>query len=176
MQAPSPARATRILVETLLAFLLAAVIVLVAYQPVKVEGSSMMPGLVESERLFVNRLVFRTGLVAIERYDTIVFQFPRDPSRSFIKRVIALPGESVEIRDGVVWVNGAPLAEPYVPEDYRDTVSMAPLRVPLGHYFVLGDHRSASNDSRGWGFVPRQAIYGRAVFAYWPPERLGRLH
>jgi signal peptidase I len=175
MRAKLPARLARWCFETLLAVLLAALLVLLAYQPVRVEGASMMPGLVEDERLFVNRLVFRAGLAAIERYDTIVFQFPRDPERSFIKRVIGVPGDSIEIREGVVWVNGAPIAEPYVPDDYRDTASMDAVRVPAGHYFVLGDHRSASNDSRVWGFVPRQAIYGRAVFAYWPLERLGRL-
>ena len=111
----------------------------------------------------------------MERGDTVVFRFPADPTKSFIKRVVGLPGDVVEIRSGQVLVNGAPLAEPYVPEEYRDHVSVGQVKVPADHYYVLGDHRSSSNDSRTWGALPGEAIYGKAVFAYWPPARMGVL-
>jgi signal peptidase I len=167
--------ASRWLGELAVALIVAAAIILFVYQPVKVEGSSMMPGLVDSERVFVNQYVYRLGLGGVRRGDTVVFFSPQDPRRSYIKRVIGIPGDSLEIRDGRVWLNGSELSEPYVPEEYRDPSNMAPTRVPAGHYFVMGDHRSSSNDSRAWGPLPMQAIYGKAVFVYWPPERMGTL-
>jgi signal peptidase I len=102
-----------------------------------------------------------------------VFLFPHDPSKHYIKRVIGVPGDVVEVRDGVVLVNGKELREDYVPEEYRDHLSVPPTRVADGYYFVMGDHRSSSNDSRAWGPVARQNIYGKAVFVYWPIEMLG---
>ena len=168
-------RAWRWAVEALLSVGLAAAIVLFVYQPVRVEGTSMMPALVDDERLFVNKFLYRLGVGAVERGDMVVFQSPLEPSKSYIKRVIGVPGDTVEIRAGVVWLNGHRLDESYVPDDYRDSASLAPVRVPTGHYFVMGDHRSASNDSRQWGPVPRQSLYGKAVFAYWPLERMGTL-
>jgi signal peptidase I len=161
--------------ELIVALIVAAAIILFVYQPVRVEGSSMMPGLVDSERIFINKYVYRLGLGGVQRGDTVVFFSPQDPRRSYIKRVIAIPGDVLEIRDGRVWLNGGELSEPYVPEEYRDPSNMAPVRVPAGHYFVMGDHRSASNDSRAWGPLPMQAIYGKAVFVYWPPVRVGTL-
>jgi signal peptidase I len=159
-----------------LSVLIAIVVILFLYQPVKVEGTSMQPSLLNQERIFINKFVYRFGLADIGRGDTVVFWFPGDPSKSYIKRVIGVPGDSVEIRGGMVFVNGKQLAEPYVIEDYRDNVSMAPRTIERDHYFVLGDHRNSSNDSRNWGTVPRSEIYGKAVFVYWPLERLGLLH
>lgn len=102
----------------------------------------------------------------------MVFWYPKDQTKSFIKRAIGLPGETVEMRSGVVYLNGEELSEPYLPteSDYRSY----PLQVvPPDHYFVLGDHRTSSNDSRDWGFVPGQNIFGEAVFRYWPLSKLG---
>lgn len=167
--------ATRWLCELAVASVVAAAIVFFVYQPVKVEGTSMMPGLVDSERIFINKFVYRLGVGGVQRGDTVVFLFPQDPTRSYIKRVIGIPGETVEIRRGRVWLNGRELSEPYVPDEYRDPSDLAPVRIPPGHYFVMGDHRSSSNDSRAWGPVPMQAIYGKAVFVYWPLNRIGAL-
>ena len=162
--------------ELTLGVILAVVVILFIYQPVKVEGTSMMPSLVDQERIFINKFVYRFGLADVGRGDTVVFWFPQDTSKSYIKRVIGMPGDTVEVRNGSVYVNGQPLEEPYVPEEFRDHVSMPARTVEPEHYFVLGDHRSSSNDSRSWWTVPRNFIYGKAVFVYWPLERLGILH
>ncbi len=156
-----------------LSVLIAVVVILFIYQPVKVEGTSMMPSLVDQERIFINKFVYRFGLDEIHRGDTVVFWFPGDPSKSYIKRVIGLPGDTVEIRNGTVIVNGKPLKENYVPAEYRDTQWRPPMKVPPGNYYVLGDHRSSSNDSRNWGPVAGDQIYGKAVFVYWPLEKMG---
>jgi len=158
-----------------LSVVIALIVILFLYQPVKVEGTSMMPSLEDQERIFINKFVYRMGLGSVERGDTVVFWYPADPTKSYIKRVIGIPGDQVAIVDGVVFVNGSSLDEPYVPEEFRDTNSYAPKSVPKGHYYVLGDHRSSSNDSRNWGPVPREAIYGKAVFAYWPLDKMGVL-
>jgi signal peptidase I len=162
--------------DLVLSVILALVVILFLYQPVKVEGTSMMPALEDQERVFVNKFVYRFGLTEIERGDTVVFWFPGDPSKSYIKRVVGLPGDAVEVRDGEVHVNGNLLQEPYVPDRFRDRISTSLTRIPAGYYYVLGDHRSSSNDSRNWGPIPRDAIYGKAVFVYWPFERIGILH
>jgi len=158
-----------------ISIVLAVVVIVFIYQPVKVEGTSMMPGLTDQERIFINKYTYQWGVDSIAREDLVVFHYPYDPSQSYIKRVIGLPGDMVEIDDGIVYVNGNKLDEPYVPEQYRDHVGMQRENVPAGKYFVLGDHRSSSNDSRVWGFVDRKAIYGKAVFVYWPLDRIGRV-
>jgi len=141
------------------------------YQPVRVEGTSMLPQLVDSDRLFVNKFVYRIS--SIERGDVVVFHYPRNPEQSYIKRVIALPGDRLRIDHGVVWLNGKPQAEPYVPEEYQDSDSMAEIVVPEDSYFVMGDHRCISWDSRKFGPVERSLIYGKAVFVYWPTRDAG---
>ena len=149
-------------------------IILFVYQPVKVEGGSMEPGLEDQERIVINKLVYR--MESIERGDIVVFRYPRDTHKSFIKRVIGLPGDRIYISYGHVYVNGEQLMEPYVPSDYLDARSYPELVVPSNAYFVLGDHRSMSNDSREFGPVMRGYIYGKAVFGYWPMEKMGILH
>ncbi len=152
---------------------LALVIIIFLYQPVKVEGTSMAPLLSDQERIFINKFVYR--FEPIERGDVVVFWYPLDKSKSFIKRVVALPGETVEIRTGHLFVNGKELFEPYVPANYLDGSSYPPLALPGESYFVMGDHRDSSNDSRVFGPVMRQFIYGKAVFAYWPVDHFGSL-
>jgi signal peptidase I len=156
--------------------LIAVILIVFIYQPVKVEGTSMMPTLTDQERIFINKFTYHFGLGSIEHGDMVVFWFPLDPSKSYIKRVIGVPGDLVYIDAGQVFVNGHALVENYVPEDYHDRVSWEEHRVPPDQYFVLGDHRSSSSDSRTWGFVRREAIYGKAVFVYWPLKNMGRLH
>jgi len=161
--------------DLLLSVVLAVVIILFVYQPVKVEGTSMMPALEDKERIFINKFVYRFGIGSIDRGDMIVFWFPGDQTKSYIKRVIGLPGDTIEVDHGAVLVNGKKLDESYVPDEYRDQISLSARVVPEGNYFVLGDHRSSSNDSRSWGMLPRGFIYGKAVFVYWPIERMGVL-
>ena len=149
-------------------------IILFLYQPVRVEGTSMLPRLEDRDRLFINKFVYH--FEAIERGDIVVFHYPRDPEKSYIKRVIALPGDRIRIDHGQVWVNDRPITENYVPEEYRDTRSMAEMVVPDDSYFMMGDHRSISSDSREFGPVERSLIYGKAVFVYWPAHDAGVLH
>jgi signal peptidase I len=159
--------------DLMLSVLIAVLVILFLYRPVKVEGTSMMPSLYDQERLFINQFSYKFGLGNIERGDTVVFYFPGEPTESYIKRVIGLPGDTVSVEDGYVIVNGKKLQENYVPAEYRDDRSYEPKIVPAGEYFVLGDHRVSSNDSRAWGFVPRNYIYGKAVFVFWPLSRIG---
>jgi signal peptidase I len=161
--------------DLILSVIIAVVVILFLYQPVKVEGTSMMPALEDQERVFINKYAYRFGISKVERGDTVVFWYPGDPSKSYIKRVIGLPGDTVELREGRVMVNGVAVEEPYVKPAYRDRSSMEPFEVPGRTYFVLGDHRNSSNDSRAWGPVPAEAIYGKAVFVYWPLSKIGAL-
>jgi signal peptidase I len=159
--------------DILLAVVIAVVMVVFLYQPVKVEGTSMQPELVDQERIFVNKFVYH--FEEIHRGDIVVFWYPKDPSKSFIKRVIGVPGDVVSVNNGQVFINSSLLEEKYVPRGYQDLESFPPMRVKEDHYYVLGDHRNASNDSRSWGLVPRKYIYGKAVFRYWPVEKAGFL-
>ena len=159
--------------DLMLSVLIAVLVILFLYRPVKVEGTSMMPSLYDQERLFINQFSYKFGIGEIKRGDTVVFWFPEDTTKSYIKRVIGLPGDKIEVDDGYVIVNGRKLVENYVPTEYRDDRSYPEHTVPPDEYFVLGDHRVSSNDSRAWGFVPRNYIYGKAVFVFWPLDRMG---
>jgi signal peptidase I len=159
--------------DLVVSLLVSGFIIMFLYQPVKVEGTSMQPELVDQERIFINKFVYRYE--AIERGDIVVFHYPLDPGKSYIKRVIGLPGDRVRIDYGIVYVNGKRISEDYVPPAYEDARSYPESIVPAGSYFVLGDHRNMSNDSRTFGVVDQQFIYGKAVFVYWPMERLGTL-
>src|SRR5579875_1076433 len=154
--------------DLMLSVLIAVLVILFLYRPVKVEGTSMMPSLYDQERLFINQFSYKFGIGDIKRGDTVVFYFPEDTTKSYIKRVIGLPGDTIEVDDGYVIVNGKKLVENYIPPEYRDDRSYPEHEVPAGEYFVLGDHRVSSNDSRAWGFVPKNYIYGKAVFVFWP--------
>ena len=187
--------------DLLFALMFAALLVVFVVQPVKVEGTSMEPNLHNGERIFVNKLIYY-GLPKLTRGDIVVFWYPDNPSKSYIKRIIGLPGESVVLCNGKVLINGAPLDEPYI--DPKRNVSIAtpngpappptppilgqafyrycdngtgttnspPPVVPNHYYFVMGDNRDASSDSRSWGLVPEKYIYGKALFRYWPINRI----
>jgi signal peptidase I len=175
--APTPNRSLPVLSvwlrDLVISLAISAFIIVFLYQPVKVEGTSMMPGLDDQERIFVNKFVYH--LEPIERDDIVVFHYPRDPSKSFIKRVIAVGGDRVRIDAGQVYVNDKPLKEDYVAPEYEDQRSYPEIVVPPHSYFVLGDHRNMSNDSRDFGPVDASYIYGKAVFGYWPVDKMGRV-
>jgi signal peptidase I len=160
--------------DLLISAFASVLIITFLYQPVRVEGVSMLPRLENHDRLFINKFVYHFS--AIERGDVIVFRYPRDPSTSYIKRVIALPGDRIRIDRGRVNLNGRYLREPYVPPEYRDDRSMPQMIVPPNAYFVLGDHRNVASDSREFGPVDRSLVYGKAVFIYWPAHDLGVVH
>jgi signal peptidase I len=159
--------------DLVISLAISAFIIVFLYQPVKVEGTSMMPSLDDQERIFINKFVYR--IEPIQRGDIVVFRYPRDPSKSFIKRVIGVAGDHVRIMNGQVYLNGKLLVEDYVPGAYEDQRSYPEIIVPPDSYFVLGDHRSLSNDSRDFGPVDASYIYGKAVFGYWPVDKVGRL-
>ena len=148
-----------------------AFIIIFLYQPVRVEGTSMLPMLEDQDRLFINKLAYRVG--DIQRVDVVVFLYPHDHEKSYIKRVIALPGDTLRIDHGQVYVNGNKIAEPYVPPRFEDDRSQPEMTVPVHEYFVMGDHRSISSDSRDFGPVDRNLIYGKAAFVYWPMDQAG---
>jgi signal peptidase I len=159
--------------DLILSVAISLFIIVFIYQPVKVEGTSMLPSLEDQERIFVNKFVYR--LEPISRGDVVVFRYPRDPSKSYIKRVIGVAGDRIRIDGGQVYVNNEALDEDYVPPAYDDARSYPEAVVPPHCYFVLGDHRSMSNDSRDFGPVNQNYIYGKAVFGYWPMDKLGRV-
>ena len=168
--------------DIIFAAVMAVLIVVFVVQPVKVEGTSMQPRLENDERIFVNK--FDYNFWSIERGDIIVFWYPEDPTKSFIKRVIGLPGESIDMDAmGHVTINGQVIPEPYLAPQ-RNQMARAKWNqvrseikyVKPHYYFVMGDNRDASNDSRSWGLVPEKYIYGKAMFRYWPLPRIGSLN
>lgn len=168
--------------DIIFAAVMAVLIVVFVVQPVRVEGTSMQPRLENDERIFVNK--FDYTFWDIHRGDIVVFWYPEDPTKSFIKRVIGLPGETLDMdANGHITINGRPLDEPYLAPE-RNQAARARWNqvrsdfkyVKPHYYFVMGDNRDASNDSRSWGLVPEKYIYGKAMFRYWPLPRLGLLN
>lgn len=180
--------------ETIMLTLLVFFAVRLVIQNFRVEGQSMAPSLESGQYLLINKIVYtRLDLHAIDRLipvlnfadgdgsgylfqppnhgDIVVFHFPRGPRRDSIKRVIAVPGDVVEVRSGTVFLNGEPLQEPYI--RYQGDYTFGPAVVPPHHYFVLGDNRPLSHDSRAWGFVPEENIIGKAWLSYWPLSAWG---
>ena len=143
------------------------------FQPVKVEGMSMEPQIDEGENLLVEKTILITD--KFQRGDVVIFRFPLDPEKIFIKRIIGVPGDVVEIKSGVVYINGKRIREPYLMGDNRDFSSIPPIKVLPDTYFVLGDNRVISNDSRNWGLLPKNYIIGKAIFSYWPPKKVGEI-
>jgi signal peptidase I len=135
----------------------AALITAYLIKPIRVAGQGMMPTLREGEQYLLWK-----DVEPINRGDIVIFWYPDDPSKSYIKRIVGMPGEEVMVENGKVLINGNPLDEPYLNEEYRSTDSMpAPMHVSSHHYFVLGDNRRNSSDSRYWGPVPEKYIYGK---------------
>ena len=166
--------------DLVFALMLAVLMVVFVAQPVKVEGTSMLPRLHDGERIFVNKLIYYDEYrwaPKIDRGDIVVFWFPNDPAKSYIKRVIGLPGDTVEIHDGVVRVNGRDLEERYLdPHLNAAHPNLAPIPIKQNYYFVMGDNRDNSSDSRSWGLVPKKYIYGKALFRYWPLGNASVIH
>ena len=171
----APPRLLRVLFELLHDFSIAVLfcffLITFVVQAFRVQGASMLPLLADNERIIVNKFIYR--FEPIRRGDVVVFWYPMDPSVSFIKRVVGVSGDVVELRRGVLLVNGKRIEEPYVEARYQDDRSYPPVEVSEGHYYVLGDHRRGSNDSRNWGEVPERYIYGKAWFRFWPLSKLG---
>ncbi|MBN1296244.1 signal peptidase I [bacterium] len=146
----------------------------------RIEGNSMNPLLSQGERVLSDRLVYKSE--PVKRGDVVVFRSPSEPRKELIKRVIGLPGEILEIRSGTIYINREPFDEPHVPDAYRTTEDLESITIPLGHYFVAGDHRNVSSDSRVWAvttgewpFIPERYIKGRIVFRIWPLNRISRI-
>ena len=154
-----------------LALLLLIGVAVLGLRPGQVSGMSMEPRIDSDEYVLINALAYRFGAPA--RGEIVAFRHERSAPTVYLKRVIGLPGDRVAIERGAVSVNGTVLDEPYV--RFRDTRSFAPVVVPPDAYYVLGDNRANSDDSRSWGFVPAAEIVGRAVLGFWPPSRLGPL-
>jgi signal peptidase I len=171
---PQPHASLAWLRDVLASVAVSVFIILFLYQPVRVEGTSMVPMLQDQDRLFINKLAYHVG--EVHPGDVVVFHYPRDLTKSYIKRVIALPGDQLRIEHGRVYVNSKLLPEPYVPARYTDERSQPEMTVPDGEYFVMGDHRSISSDSRDFGPVERSLIYGKASFVYWPFDQAGVVH
>ena len=144
----------------------ATLIVTFGFQVARVEGQSMAPTLIDQDRLIVNKLIYR--LTEPHRSEIVMLYYPIDPDKSFVKRVIAEEGDAVEIDRGQVFVNNVLLPDEYVPQDYRSYEDYGPTIVPKGYYFVMGDHRNNSSDSRHWGMVPKKYIIGRVQLRWWP--------
>ena len=144
----------------------AILIVTFGFQVARVEGLSMAPTLADQDRLIVNKLAYRIG--EPRRSDIVMLYYPLNPDKSFVKRVIAEEGDTVRIVDGKVYVNEVPLNDDYVPQEYRSHDDWGPQVIPEGYYFVMGDHRNNSSDSRTWGFVPKKYIIGKVQLRWWP--------
>ena len=166
--------------DLVFALMIAALLVVFVVQPVKVEGTSMLPRLHDGERIFVNKLIYYDEYrwaPKVERGDIVVFWFPDDPSKSYIKRVIGLPGDVIEMREGVLRVNGSDLDEQYIDRKLSlSPKSQPPVLVRPNYYFVMGDNRDNSSDSRTWGLVPKKYVYGKALFRYWPLTAASVIH
>jgi signal peptidase I len=144
----------------------AILIVTFGFQVARVEGQSMAPTLEDQDRLIVNKLIYRWS--APRRGDIVMLYYPRDPSKSFVKRVIAEEADTIRIVDGRVYVNDVPVDDNYVLPEFRNHEDYGPLVIEQGYYFVMGDHRNNSSDSRSWGLVPKKYIIGRVQLRWWP--------
>jgi signal peptidase I len=144
----------------------ATLIVTFGFQVARVEGMSMAPTLQDQDRLIVNKLAYRIGDPKVG--DIVMLYYPLKPEKSFVKRIIAEEGDQVRIVDGRVFRNDVQLDDSFVPQEYRSHDDWGPQVIPEGYYFVMGDHRNNSSDSRHWGFVPKKYIIGKVQLRWWP--------
>jgi signal peptidase I len=144
----------------------ATLIVTFGFQVARVEGQSMAPTLADQDRLIVNKLAYRIGDPHVG--DIVMLYYPLNPNKSFVKRVIAEEGDQVRVVDGRVYRNDVPMDDTFVPTEFRSHDDWGPQVVPEGYYFVMGDHRNNSSDSRHWGFVPKKYIIGKVQLRWWP--------
>ncbi len=156
----------------LIALVIALLIRTFIFQPFYVPTTSMVPTLKVNDRIIVNEIGLRFG--SVERGDVMVFKYPLDPELNYVKRIIGMPGDTLEIREHGVYINGELLEEPYLPEDFSYS-PFGPVDVPQGSFFTMGDNRPFSQDSRSWGFVPEENMVGEAVLIYWPFSSMGRI-
>jgi signal peptidase I len=144
----------------------ATLIVTFGFQVARVEGQSMAPTLADQDRLIVNKLAYRIDEPKVG--DIVMLYYPLNPEKSFVKRVVAAENDQVRVVNGRVYRNDVPMDDSFVPTDYRSHDDWGPQVVPEGYYFVMGDHRNNSSDSRHWGFVPKKYIIGRVQLRWWP--------
>jgi signal peptidase I len=144
----------------------ATLIVTFGFQVARVEGHSMAPTLADQDRLIVNKLAYRIGEPHVG--DIVMLYYPLNPEKSFVKRVIAEEGDQVRIVEGRVYRNDVLINDDYVPSEYRSHDDWGPEVIPEGYYFVMGDHRNSSSDSRHWRFVPKKYIIGKVQLRWWP--------
>jgi len=164
-----------VVIDVLLAALISFFLINYVVSAFKIEGDSMRPLLRDQERVLISKLAVRKG--SLHRFDIVVMYKPDEPDKSLIKRIVGLPGEIIEIRGGDVIINDKPLKQSFggEPERTRAPSDMKALLIPRGTYFVMGDNRLISFDSRLFGPVPQKYIFGKAFFRYWPPAAMGQI-
>ena len=149
----------------------ATLIVTFGFQVARVEGQSMSPTLENQDRLIVNKFVYLTYIGEPQLGDIVMLYYPNNPKKSFVKRVIASENQTIRMVNGQVFVNDVQVDDSFVPPEYRGHDDYGPVVIPEGYYFVMGDHRTNSSDSRHWGYVPKKYIIGRVQLRWWPiPE------
>lgn len=162
-----------ILESVVIAVVLAILIKLFLFQNFAIPSGSMEPTLYSGDYIGVNKIIYK--LSEPKRGDVIVFKYPIDPKREFVKRLIGLPGETIQIRDNRVFIDNKIIEQPFLPVGLNYP-NYGPFKIPSGKYFMMGDNRPHSNDSRSWGTVPQNNIIGKAIFIYWPVKRMQVLH
>ncbi|MEW6276759.1 MAG: signal peptidase I [Bacillota bacterium] len=172
-QDKSKSTAVEVIESIVIAVLLAALIRMFVLAPFYIPSGSMIPTLLEGDRIIVSKITYR--LWEPKRGDIVVFKYPRDPSRDYVKRLIGLGGETVALKNNHLYINGQEVSEKYLPPGLRFG-DYGPVRVPEGHYLMLGDNRNVSEDSRYWGPLPEKYIIGKALMIYWPPHRIRLLN
>jgi signal peptidase I len=169
-----PAKKSSCFMEILQSLLVAVVLAFIIHtfimQNFRIPSGSMIPTLQIQDYIFASKLSYRFN--EPKRGDIVVFKYPKDTTRFFVKRLIAVGGESVALKNSKLYIDGRQVAEDYLPEGLRFP-DYGPVTVPEGNYFMMGDNRNNSSDSRDWGFVTESLIVGKEIFIYWPPARIG---